>query len=88
MARYFFDHRDNGEFVQDQDGLEFPDLASAQIEASRALAEHALDVVPGSERRILAIEVRGDNGLIFATRLMFEVVKMQGKSDQYGRAQS
>lgn len=65
MARYFFDHRDNDRFFRDEEGSEFSDLAAAQTEAASALAELALDVILGSERRTLCIEVCDDSGPIF-----------------------
>lgn len=68
--------------------MEFPDLAAAEREAAQALAEMALEVVPGSRRRTLVIEVRDDFGPIFATQMVFEVVRMRGEPDQYGREQS
>lgn len=88
MVRFFFDSRDNDHFLRDEEGLEFPDLAAAEREAAQALAEIALDVVPGSERRTLVIEVRDDLGPVFATRIVFEVVRMRGEPDQFGREQS
>jgi hypothetical protein len=87
MARYYFDHRDNDRFFPDDEGTELPDLAAARSDAATTLAEIAKDVIPGSEQRTLTIEVRDDNGPIFATRLVFEVVRMRGEPDQYGRDQ-
>lgn len=88
MTRYFFDHRDNDHFVQDDVGLEFADLSAVQREAARALAEFASLVIPSLVRRVLTIEVRDDNGPNFQTRIVFEVIKMRGEPDQYGRQQS
>lgn len=62
MPRYFFDARDNFNFVIDDIGVELPSLGHAKIEAARALAELAFEVVPGSLRRLLTIEVRDDGG--------------------------
>jgi hypothetical protein len=53
MALYFFDTRDDGEVIIDDEGLEFPDLATVKIQAAKTLAEMAVDVLPGSDRRCL-----------------------------------
>jgi hypothetical protein len=58
MPRYFFDTRDNGTFIEDDVGLEMSSLEEVKIEATRCLAEMARDVLPGSVRRDLAVEVR------------------------------
>ena len=58
MARYFFDWRDNGTFSEDDVGVECADLDVVKAEASRALREAVRDIVPGSARREMAIEVR------------------------------
>jgi hypothetical protein len=73
--RYFFDSRDNDTFLRDAEGLVFPNLDTVKLEAARALAEIAKDILPGSVRRVLAIEVRDEHGRpILITSLVFEVV--------------
>ena len=44
--------------------------------------------VSRSDFSTLSIEVRDDNGPVFVTRIVFEMVKMRGEPDQYGRDQS
>jgi hypothetical protein len=58
MARYYFDTQDGGDVVIDEEGLEFSSLEGVKREAARSLAELARDVLPGSVRRELAIDVR------------------------------
>ena len=58
MPLYYFDGRDGGSFIQDDEGLEFPDIETARDQATAALADMAKDVPPGSVRRELAIQVR------------------------------
>ena len=70
---YFFDTSDNDRFIPDHEGLELPDLAAAQTEAARFLVERAGEVISGSEPCTLSVEVRGDDGPILTTRLVFEV---------------
>lgn len=71
--RYYFDFRDNDEFDIDAVGSDFSSLKDVKIEASRALADVAKDVLPGSVVRTLAIEVRDDHGPILRVVLRFEI---------------
>ena len=64
MPLYYFDSRDGENFIVDEDGLEFPDLETARDEATAALADFVKDVLPGSMRRELAIEVRDEQGTL------------------------
>lgn len=74
MPLYFFDTRDDDTFIEDDIGLHYPDLDAAKLEAGRALAELARDVIPGSLKRELAVEVRDQFGPVLATRMTFEAV--------------
>ncbi len=74
MPLYFFDTRDNDEFITDDVGLELPDLERVKVEAARALADLARDVIPGSVRRHLSVEVRDDQGPVMIAMMMFEAV--------------
>ncbi len=71
---YFFDSRDDDEFIEDESGIEFPDLEAVKVEAARALAEMARDVILGSMRRKLAIEVRDEQGPVLIATMIFEAV--------------
>lgn len=77
MPRYYFDSRDGDSFIEDEEGLEFPDIETARDQATAALADLARDVLPGSVRRELAIEVR-DEGKepLLRTILVFEAVRL------------
>ena len=74
VTRYFFDSRDNGDFVEDEVGGEYPDLLAVKVEAARALAEVARDVIPGSVKRELAIEVRDRLGPVLKALMSFEAI--------------
>ena len=76
MPRYFFDTRDNDSFVADEVGLEFPDLETVKEQAAVSLAELARDVLPGSVRRVLSVEVRDDRqqAVLIATMSFVEIV--------------
>jgi hypothetical protein len=74
MPHFFFDTRDNDTFIVDDVGIEFPDLASVKKEAARSLAELGRDVLPGSLRRELAVEVRDALGPVMRAIMTFEAI--------------
>ncbi len=74
MPRYFFDTRDGERFFRDEIGDELPDIHSAVKEASRFLGELARDVLPGSMKRVLTVEVRDGLRRVLEARLTFEAV--------------
>jgi hypothetical protein len=45
MARYFFDTRDNDIFLEDDEGVDLPDLEAVKFQASASLGELARDVL-------------------------------------------
>jgi hypothetical protein len=55
VPRYYFDSRDGDSFICDED------LETARDQATAALADLVKDVLPGSMRRELAIEVRDEH---------------------------
>jgi hypothetical protein len=73
MVRYFFDVRDNDSFYPDDVGVELPSIDTVKAQAGRTMGEIAKDVLPGSEVRTLAIEVRDDLGPILRVALRFEI---------------
>jgi len=77
MALYFFDTRDNDEFVEDSSGVELPDLEAVKVEAARSLAELAREVLPGSLKRELAVEVRDEQGPLLRALMTFEAVLLR-----------
>lgn len=72
----FFDSRDGDTFIQDDVGLDFATIEEARDEAAVCLAEMAKFVLPGSERRELAIEVR-DGAPVLRTSLVFEAIRLR-----------
>lgn len=74
MPRYFFDTRDGDAFIENEIGLELPDVEAAKAVAAQSLAELARDVIPRSERRVLIVEVRDEERPVLEARLTFEVV--------------
>ena len=76
MPLYFFDTRDNDLFVEDQVGVELPDLEAVKRQAAISLAELARDVLPGSLSRKLAVEVRDGRQPVLKALLTFEAVML------------
>jgi hypothetical protein len=74
MPLYFFDTRDNDNFIEDDEGLEYPDLEAVKVAAAKALAELAKDVIPGSVKRKLTVEVRDEQGPVLKATMIFEAV--------------
>lgn len=73
VPRYFFDSRD-GDFVRDDEGLEFDGIERARDEAMRGLADLAREAIPKSTRRELAVDVRDEAGRqLLRVSLWFEV---------------
>jgi hypothetical protein len=74
MARYYFDWRDNQEFLEDDIGMELPDIEAVKVEACHSLVEGARDVMPGADRHSLSIEVRDRlRRLVLTVTLMLEI---------------
>ena len=71
---YFFDTRDNGTFIEDDVGIDFADLDAVKAQAAVALAELARDVLPGSIKRVLSVEVRDALRPILRDVLTFEAI--------------
>ena len=76
MTRYYFDIRDGDTFVTDDIGVVLPTIEAARDQAALALAEMAKDVLPGSVRRKMGIEVR-DGAPVLKTSLVFEAVRLR-----------
>ena len=74
MHCYFFDTRDNEAFIEDDVGVELPDLEAVKVQAATSLAELARDVLPGSLRRDLAVEVRDERQPVLKAKLRFEAI--------------
>jgi hypothetical protein len=71
---YFFDTRDNGTFIEDDVGQDLADLDAAKRQAALSLAELARDVLPGSIKRELSVEVRNAVRPVLKDVLTFEAI--------------
>ena len=74
MPLYFFDTRDNDTFIEDDIGVELPDIEGVKTQAALSLTELARDVLPGSMRRDLAVEVRDERQPVLKAKLRFEAI--------------
>lgn len=73
MPRYFFDWHDPTR-DRDTSGVDFSDLQAAKDEAARALVEGAMELLPVTDRRELAITVRSEDDMpVFTATLILEV---------------
>ncbi len=73
--QYFFDLRDGGEIVADDEGMELSNLQLAQEEAARSLADMARESLmnfDGNGDHEVALEVRDDAGPVFHAKLRIE----------------
>ena len=62
MAKYYFDLREDGQFMADDEGQDFPDLDAAEHEAAQVAAEISRNKLPKGEAREIVIELRNEHG--------------------------
>lgn len=60
--------------MEDDIGLELPNLEAVKVQAAATLAEIAREVIPGSMKRELAVEVRDEQGAILRALMTFEAI--------------
>jgi hypothetical protein len=79
MKRYYFDVRHGDQITPDEEGMEFPDIATVQREAAFSLADVTKDIIQRRQgdglASLLAIEVRDDEGPVLQARFTFELGK-------------
>ena len=79
MALYFFDLRDEAEFVVDEEGTDLRDMRAVQDETARALSGLAWDAMrsDGVKGQQMIIEVRDAHGPVMEVKLSFEIARKQ-----------
>ena len=79
MTLYFFDLRDDAEFVVDEDGTELRDMRAVQNETARALSGLAWDAMrsDGVKGQQMIMEVRDAHGPVMEVKLSFEIARKQ-----------
>jgi hypothetical protein len=81
MAKYFFDTRNCGTFVSDDEGLECADVEVVRVQAARSLAELALDVLPRTTDCLMGVDVRNERGeIVLVTELTFKAQLLVGSA--------
>jgi hypothetical protein len=76
MPRYFFDTDDGTRSIEDNEGLDLVGVEEAQVEAHRALADMARDVVPGGSQRTMMVRVRDRRGTTVLSASLSLLVRM------------
>lgn len=61
MPRFYFDIREDGSFIEDEEGHDLPDVKAAELEAVGAAAEIVRDRFREGSLRSLTIDVRDRN---------------------------
>jgi hypothetical protein len=78
MAVYFFDLRDDAEFVVDEDGTEQRDMRAVQDETARALSGLADPMrSEGVKGKQMIVEVPDAHGPVLEARSCFEIARKQ-----------
>jgi hypothetical protein len=82
MSRYFFDTRNCGTFIQDDEGLDCADLEEVRIQAARSLAELALEVLPRTIDCLMGVDVRNEGQeVVLITELTFKAQVLAGNAE-------
>ena len=61
MPKYYFDIREKGRFVPDEEGTDLLDFEAAEREAAELAASIGRDRLPSSENRAIIVEVRNQH---------------------------
>jgi Domain of unknown function (DUF6894) len=79
MAVYYFDLREGGAFVVDEEGMELRDVEAAQAEAARSLSGIAWDAMrsAGAQAQAMTIEVRDVYGPVMDVKFAFVINRKQ-----------
>jgi hypothetical protein len=80
MPVYHFDLRDGETFVADEEGMELPDIETAQVEAVESMSEMVKELTLRSSKPLghpLSVEVRDPDGSVFQLSFMFAYRQMQ-----------
>ena len=61
MPKYYFDIREKGRFVPEEEGTDLPDMDAAEREAAELAASIGRDRLPSSESRAIIVEARNEH---------------------------
>jgi hypothetical protein len=74
MPLYYFDLLDGEDFVKDEEGMDLPNISSAQIEATEFLTDMVIDIATRQSNPLgypMSIEVRDSEGPLFVLSFTF-----------------
>jgi hypothetical protein len=74
MPLYYFDLLDGEDFVKDEEGMDLPNISSAQIEAAEFLTDMVKDIATRQSNPLgypMSIEVRDSEGPLFVLSFTF-----------------
>jgi hypothetical protein len=74
MPRYYFDLLDGEDLVKDEEGMDLPNISSAQIEATEFLTDMVADIATRQSNPLgypMSIEVRDSEGPLFVLSFTF-----------------
>jgi hypothetical protein len=74
MPLYYFDLLDGEDFVKDEEGMDLPNISSAQIEATEFLTDMVMDIATRQSNPLgypMSIEVRDSEGPLFVLSFTF-----------------
>ena len=81
MGMYFFDTRNCGTFIRDDEGLECTNLEEVRVQAAKSLAELALDVLPRTVDCQMGVDVRNQRQeVVLVTELTFKAQVLVGSA--------
>lgn len=71
MPRYYFDLLDGEDLVKDEEGMDLPNISSAQTEATEFLTNMVEDIATRQSNPPMSIEVRDSEGPLFVLSFTF-----------------
>ena len=77
MARFYFDLREDGRFIYDEEGQECRDLDHAEQVACETAAEIGRDALPKTDDRKIILEVRDEQKQrVLTATVSLEVIRV------------
>ena len=67
MPRFYFDVREDGTVIPDEEGLELESLDAAEHEAAVSAAEIGRSQLPHGKVREITVEVKDEDGFVLIT---------------------
>jgi hypothetical protein len=82
MSHYYFDTRNCGTFIRDDEGLECTDLEEVRVQAAKSLAELALEMLPRTTDCLMGVDARNERQeVVLITELTFKAQLLTGRAE-------